>query len=117
MSPVTAHTITEFFTHPSTRALIDRLRAAGVVTKQEKTEPKSDRFAGMTFVLTGTLPHMTRQAASALIEENGGSCASSVSKNTSYVLAGEAAGPKLAKAEALGITILDEAAFLAMLQD
>ena len=87
------------------------------MTKQEKAEPKSDRFAGMTFVLTGTLPHMTRQAASALIEENGGNCASSVSKKTTYVLAGDAAGSKLAKAEALGIAILDEAAFLAMLQD
>lgn len=117
IGPITAHTITEFFTHPSTRALIDRLRTAGVVTKQEKAESKSDRFAGMTFVLTGTLPHMTRQAASALIEENGGNCASSVSKKTTYVLAGDAAGSKLAKAEALGIAILDEAAFLAMLQD
>ena len=117
IGPITAHTITEFFSHPSTRALIDRLRAAGVKTKQEKTQPKSERFLGMSFVLTGTLPHMTREQASALIEENGGKCLSSVSKKTTYVLAGDAAGSKLAKAEALGIAILDEAAFLAMLRD
>ena len=81
-----------------------------------ESSQKGDRFAGMTFVLTGTLPTMKRDEAAALIEENGGKTASSVSKKTTMVLAGEEAGSKLTKAQSLGIPVIDEAAFLKMLQ-
>ena len=77
---------------------------------------QDDRFAGLTFVLTGTLPTMDRNEASAIIESFGGKASGSVSKKTSYVLAGEAAGSKLAKAQELGIPVIDEAAFLEMIK-
>ena len=102
-----------FFSHPQTRRLIDELTAAGVVTKYEKSAV-SDAFAGLTFVLTGTLPTMTREQAEAMITERGGKASSSVSKNTSFVLAGEKAGSKLTKAQALGVPVIDEAEFLGM---
>ena len=73
-----------------------------------------DRFADMTFVLTGTLPHLKRQEAAAIIERLGGKTAGSVSKKTSVVVAGEDAGSKLTKAQQLGITVVDEAGFLTM---
>ena len=76
---------------------------------------KDTRFEGMTFVLTGTLPTFSRAAASALIESYGGKASGSVSKKTSYVLAGENAGSKLTKAEALGISIISEDDFAAMI--
>lgn len=79
----------------------------------EKRE--SDRLAGVTFVLTGTLPTMTRAEASALIEKHGGKVTGSVSKKTRYLLAGEDAGSKLAKAQKLGVEILDENAFLKLI--
>ena len=75
---------------------------------------KSDIFAGLTFVLTGTLPTMTRNEASDIITSNGGKVSSSVSKKTSYVLAGEEAGSKLTKAQSLGIKIIDENEFIEM---
>ena len=74
------------------------------------------RFAGMTFVLTGALEHFTRDQAAALIEERGGKAASSVSKKTTYVVAGEAAGSKLRKAQELGISVLTEEEFRSMLE-
>ncbi len=111
---ITADAILAFFENPATRALVDRLQAAGVIMTYEK-KTAGTRLAGMTFVLTGTLPHMTRDEASARITENGGKTASSVSKKTTYVLAGAEAGSKLTKAEALGIPILSEEEFLAML--
>ena len=110
---VTADCVINFFSHPQTRQLIDELKACGVVTEYTK-KTMSDKFAGLTFVLTGTLPTMTRDQAEAMIVERGGKAASSVSKNTSYVLAGEKAGSKLTKAEALGVTIIDEEQFLKM---
>ncbi len=110
---VTADCVINFFSHPQTRQLIDELKACGVVTEYTK-KTVSDKFAGLTFVLTGTLPTMTRDQAEAMIVERGGKAASSVSKNTSYVLAGEKAGSKLTKAEALGVTIIDEEQFLKM---
>ena len=84
---------------------------------QSKTVRRDDRFAGKTFVLTGTLPTLTRSEASALIEQYGGKTAGSVSKKTDYVLAGEEAGSKLTKAQQLGITVLDEEQFRAMLNN
>jgi DNA ligase (NAD+) len=112
---ITAQNIRNFFSHPQTRILIDRLRDYGVKMSANAPQKVSDRFAGKTFVLTGTLPTMTRDQASALILENGGKTASSVSKKTDFVLAGTQAGSKLDKALSLGVTVIDEAAFLEMI--
>ena len=111
---ITAENIVSFFSHPQTRRMIDRLKAAGVVMTAEKAAAGDDRFAGMTFVLTGTLPDMTREQASALITSHGGKVSGSVSKKTSYVVAGAEAGSKLAKAESLGVPVIDEAELLRM---
>lgn len=110
---VMADCVINFLSHPQTKVLIDELKGCGVVTEYIK-KTVSDKFAGLTFVLTGTLPTMTREQAEAMIVERGGKASSSVSKNTSYVLAGEKAGSKLTKAEALGVTIIDEEQFLKM---
>ena len=115
---ITAKTITAYFSRSETRSMIDRLEAAGVVTvcgKVKDTE-NSERFKGMTFVLTGTLPTMTRDEASAIIKANGGKVTGSVSSKTTFVLAGDAAGSKLDKANALGITVINEAEFIDMLK-
>lgn len=111
---ITAESIVNFFSQEQTRHLIDRLKEAGVETVY-RTEVQGNGLAGLTFVLTGTLPTMTREEAEALIESHGGKTSSSVSKKTSYVLAGEKAGSKLNKAEALGVPILSQEAFLQML--
>lgn len=112
---ITAGFITEWFSLPQSQHLIGRLRAAGVdFTSHE--EKRDDRFAGLTFVLTGTLSDFTRDEASAIIESFGGKASSSVSKKTSYVLAGENAGSKLTKAEGLGIKIISEADFAEMIK-
>lgn len=95
--------------------IIARLKAAGVNMVEQEKEGATDKFAGLTFVITGTLPTMGRKECQELIELNGGKCAGSVSKKTNYVVAGEAAGSKLDKANALGVTVLDEAGLLAML--
>ena len=112
---VTAAFITEWFSNPQSMHLIGRLRDAGV-SFETKEEQKDNRFAGMTFVLTGTLEHFTRDEASAIIESYGGKASSSVSRKTSYVLAGENAGSKLTKAEGLGVPIISEQEFAAMIQ-
>ena len=111
---ITAESIAEFFARPESRALCDALKAAGVLT-ESIAAPKGDRLAGLTFVITGTLPTMKRDEASARILQNGGKVSGSVSKKTSYLLAGEDAGSKLTKAKELNIPILTEAEFLAML--
>ncbi len=112
---ITASFIVEWFHIPQSQHLIGRLRDAGVdFTSHE--EKKDERFAGLTFVLTGTLQRYTRDEASAIIESFGGKAASSVSKKTSYVLAGENAGSKLTRAEELGVAILSEEAFSKMIQ-
>ena len=94
--------------------MIERLKADGVDMTAEKKQ-RSDRLAGLTFVLTGTLPTLTRDEAKAKIEAAGGKTAGSVSKKTSYVVAGEEAGSKLDKARDLEIPVLDETGLLAML--
>ena len=111
---ITAENIVSFFSHPQTRRMIDRLKNVGVVMTAEEAAAGDDRFAGMTFVLTGTLPDMTREQASALITSHGGKVSGSVSKKTSYVVAGAEAGSKLAKAESLGVPVIDEAELLRM---
>ena len=111
---IMAESVQEFFSMSATAHLIGRLRDAGV--KMESVEQVQDtRFAGQTFVLTGTLSTMTRAEATAAIERCGGKVSGSVSKKTSYVIAGEDAGSKLTKAQTLGVPVLSEADLQAML--
>ncbi|MBO5111158.1 MAG: NAD-dependent DNA ligase LigA [Clostridia bacterium] len=115
---ITAKSIVEYFSRPSSRDMIERLRAAGVKMEDASAAAKvGNGFEGLTFVLTGVLPSMTRDEASAMIKARGGKVSSSVSKKTDYVLAGEAAGSKLTKAEALGVKIIDEEAFLKLCEN
>ena len=111
---ITAECVVNWFSHPQNRALCDRLKAAGLHTCAVAA-PTDDKLRGLSFVLTGTLPTMSRDEASALIKAAGGKVVGSVSSKTSYVVAGEAAGSKLTKAQNLGINIIDEAGLLAML--
>lgn len=110
---VTAENLEVFFREDAVRELCRRLKAARVETGSVSA-PQTDKLSGLTFVLTGTLPGMTRDEASALITAQGGKVTSSVSSKTSYVVAGDAAGSKLDKALSLGIPVLDEEALLAM---
>ncbi len=112
---ITAHSVVNFFAHESNIELCNKLKAAGLLTEAVK-EAASDKFAGLTFVLTGTLPTMSRDEASELIKAQGGKVSGSVSKKTSYVVAGEAAGSKLTKAQDLGITVIDEDELKKMLE-
>ncbi|WP_087065917.1 NAD-dependent DNA ligase LigA [Intestinibacillus massiliensis] len=112
----TAESIAAWREQAQSKRLIARLRDAGVNFTGEKVA-KSDKFAGLTFVLTGTLTQFTRQQATAIIESMGGKASGSVSKKTSYVVAGEAAGSKLAKAEQLGVPVLTEDEFRRMAED
>ena len=112
---ITATALVEFFASQDTRDLLNRLASLGVST-EAKGEQRGNLFEGLTFVLTGTLPTMTRDAASDLIKKNGGKVSGSVSKKTSYVLAGDEAGSKLTKAKDLGVKIIDESEFLSMLE-
>ena len=118
IGPTVAESVHEWFRDPINIDLVDRLRAAGVEMEVEGGgEIKHDeRFAGKTFVLTGTLENFTRDQASKLIEDRGGRVSSSVSKKTDYVLAGSEAGSKLVKAQDLGVTVLDEKQFEEMTQ-
>ena len=113
---VMAQSVVEFFAKEGTTDLVHRLADAGV-NMQWKGEPKGDKLAGKTLVVTGTLETLSRNEAEALIVKNGGKASGSVSKKTAYVVAGAAAGSKLTKAQALGVPVLTEQEFLAMLQD
>lgn len=113
---IIAKTIYEFFRDENNLKLIDELKELGI-NPQAKAKAKSDKLAGMTFVLTGTLQNMTRDEASEIIKSHGGKTSSSVSKKTSYVLAGENAGSKLDKALSLGVIILTEDDFLGMIKE
>ncbi len=112
---ITAENILEYFANPQSQHQIELLRGAGVSFVGEE-DVVDQRFAGMTFVLTGTLPTYTRDEAGAIIEKYGGKVSGSVSKKTTFVLAGEAAGSKLTKAESLGVAIIDEDKFLKMIE-
>jgi len=114
VGPRISQAILEFFAQPANRALIESLKAAGVEMTAERKQ-RSVQLAGLTFVLTGTLPTLTRDEATARIENAGGKTAGSVSKKTSYVVAGEEAGSKLEKALALRVPVIDENGLLAML--
>jgi DNA ligase (NAD+) len=115
VGPKVARSIYQFFREPRNRELVDRLRRAGLQFEQEIKKKEGGPLQGMTFVLTGTLPHLTRDDAKAKIEGAGGKVAGSVSKKTNYVVAGEEAGSKLDKARELGITVIDETQLLKML--
>ncbi len=110
---IMAKSVVDFFKRASTREIINKLKDAGVVTEETVIE-RTNEFEGLTFVLTGTLENMTRDEASDMIKARGGKTSSSVSKNTDYVLAGESAGSKLTKAQALGVKIIDKEEFLKM---
>ncbi len=111
---ILANSTLEYFAIEENRQMVMRLSELGVNTKSTKTSV-GDKFAGMTFVLTGTLPTYTRSAATEIIESLGGKVSSSVSKKTTYVLAGEEAGSKLDKANALGVSVIDEQEFKNMI--
>ena len=110
---ITADCVLDYFAHPQTIELVEKLKACGVMTTYE-VEKADKIFEGMTFVLTGTLPNLSRDEASAIIERHGGKASSSVSSKTTYVVAGEKAGSKLTKAQNLGVAIIDEETLLKM---
>lgn len=112
---ITADYVLNYFSHEPNLALCRRLAALGVLT-EAVAAPTGDKLAGLSFVLTGTLPTMTRDEASAKIRAAGGKVVGSVSKKTSYVVAGEEAGSKLTKAQSLGIPVIDEDALVLMLE-
>ncbi len=113
---ITAECVVSYFSNQKNVELCERLKAAGLLTDAIK-EAASDKFAGLTFVLTGTLPTLTRDEASDMIEAQGGKVSGSVSKKTSYVVAGDAAGSKLKKAQDLGVTIINEEELKRMLEE
>lgn len=112
---IMAESVVEFFSSDSTKELIERLKEAGVNMKSTNVV-EDTRFSGMTFVLTGTLPTLKRAEASKIIESFGGKTSSSVSKKTTYVLAGEEAGSKLDKANKLGVQVISEEEFKEMIK-
>lgn len=113
---ITARSIVEWFRSPQSQHLIVTLRDAGVNMENRET-PVGDKLAGKIFVLTGSLEQFTREEAASKIEALGGKVSGSVSKKTSYVIAGEAAGSKLKKANDLGIPVLSETEFLGFLDE
>ncbi len=112
VGPKVAQSIRQFFQEPRNRELVERLRAAGLCFEQAVVKKTGGPLAGLTFVLTGTLPTLTREEAKARIEAAGGKVTGSVSKQTDYVVAGEEAGSKLDKARKLGVRVIDEAGLL-----
>jgi DNA ligase (NAD+) len=115
IGPKVAVTVREFFSNERNVALVERLRAFGLTFHAER-KVRGTKYEGLTFVLTGTLPTLTRDEARARIESEGGKVSGSVSKKTSYLLAGDEAGSKLDKAQSLGVPILDEAGFFDLLE-
>ena len=119
LGPVVARSVLDFFASAEGRNVLRRMKELGIQPQSQKAAARREGlpFSGKTFVLTGTLPSMTREEAGGRIEALGGKVTSSVSKNTDYVLAGAEAGSKLEKAQALGVKVLDEAAFLRMTKE
>jgi len=114
IGPKVAATVREYFSNERNVALVERLRGFGLTFTAEK-KVRGTALEGLTFVLTGTLPTLTREEAKARIESAGGKVSGSVSKKTSYVVAGEEAGSKLDKARELGVAVVDEVGLLGML--
>ena len=121
MGPITAQRIVEWFQRSRHREIVEKLRKAGVSLRQEREQREGDRggqpLAGLTFVITGTLPTLARREAKGLIEAYGGKVTGGVSGKTSYVLVGESPGSKLRRAESLGVPTIDEAQLLEMIGD
>ncbi len=115
IGPRIAETVRDFFREPNNLSLIDQLRAAGLQLSQETTKRADRKLDGLTFVLSGTLPNLTREEAAERIEGEGGKVTGAVSKNTDYVVAGESAGSKLEKAKRLGTAIIGEGQLLDLL--
>ena len=115
VGPRISQAIVDFFSRLANRELIEHLKQAGVKMTAEKKQ-RTAQLAGLTLVLTGTLPTLTRDDAKAKIEAAGGKVAGSVSKKTSYVVAGEEAGSKLEKARELGVPVVDEAGLMELLE-
>ncbi len=113
---ITADCVIGFFSRPKNIELCNRLKSAGLNCEAVK-EAASDKFSGLTFVLTGTLPTLSRDEASEMIKTQGGKVSGSVSKKTSYVVAGEAAGSKLTKAQSLGVSVIDEDTLIKMINE
>ena len=113
----TAHAVVTYFQNPTTRRLIEKLRDLGVELEEPRPRTTGGALAGKTVVITGTLPSLSRQQATELVEANGGRVAGSVSKNTDLLVAGESAGSKLDKAKALGVDVIDEAELLRRIRD
>ncbi|MFN8379193.1 MAG: NAD-dependent DNA ligase LigA [Anaerolineae bacterium] len=111
---ILAENVVEWFANPHHRQILEKLRRAGVTMSADRSAPVSDSLAGLTFVLTGTLPSLSRDDATALIESHGGKVTSSVSKKTSYVVVGDSPGSKADKARELNVPILDEAGLRAL---
>ena len=117
IGPKIAASVREFFSVPENVRVLERLREAGVVLEEEVAEPERPQtLAGLTFVLTGTLEHFTRDEAGAQLKALGAKVSGSVSKRTSFVVAGAAAGSKLTKAQSLGVPVLDETALERILE-
>ena len=112
---ITALSIRQYFNNPKNRTVIAELAAAGITMKMSGSAMSSDKLAGLTIVVTGTLPTLGRKEVADLIENNGGKCTGSVSKKTDYLVAGEAAGSKLTKAQSLGIPVITEEELLNMI--
>ena len=117
VGPIVARSLLQFLADPLNRELIEQLRAAGLTWAEARAARIVSALQGQTFVLTGTLPNLSRDEAAALIEAGGGKVAGSVSKKTSYVVAGSDAGSKLVKAQELGVTILDEQQLQRLLEE
>jgi DNA ligase (NAD+) len=116
IGPAVANSVAQFFSLPANQALVQKLKDVGVQTTGQPAAPRAgDGLSGHTFVITGSLPNLTREQAEELIKSHGGKITGSVTKKTNYLLAGEAAGSKLAKATELKVPILDEAALLALI--
>jgi DNA ligase (NAD+) len=108
IGPIIAHGVVEYFRDPAARRLIEKLRSAGVNLKEPTKVAQGGALAGKTVVITGTLPSLSRTKATEVVEQAGGRVTSSVSKATSFLVAGEEAGSKLEKARSLGVEIIDE---------
>jgi DNA ligase (NAD+) len=116
VGPKVAESVFQFFREPRNQELVDRLRAAGLRLEYQSTRPRAGPLKGLTFVLTGTLPNLSREEAKKLIETAGGKVSSAVSKKTNYVVAGAEAGSKLEKAQELGIKIVGEEQLLDLIK-
>jgi DNA ligase (NAD+) len=116
VGPKVAESIFQFFREPRNQELVSRLRAAGLQFEYQSKRPKSGPLKGLTFVLTGTLPNLSRDEAKKLIETAGGKVASAVSKKTNYVVAGEDPGSKFDKAQELGVKVVSEEGLLDLLK-